>query len=95
MQNAIVDSASTESTGSANLDAAMDGLRITALGIKQQRDEMAKVLRDLLDKIEVMNGCNDHDFDVKCSDVAWPEFHAAHAALANIRTAANNNVQDE
>lgn len=47
----------------------------------EECDALREALRDLIGKIEVMGGCNSYDFDVACSDEAWPEFKRAHELL--------------
>jgi hypothetical protein len=41
--------------------------------------DMLAALTELLGKLEVMGGCNDHDMN---GEVIWPEFDAARTAIA-------------
>lgn len=41
--------------------------------------DMLAALNELLGKLEVMGGCNDHDMN---GESIWPEFEAARAAIA-------------
>ena len=50
--------------------------------LRLQRDTLHQVLKDLINKIEAMSGCNEADYHPS-SDEVWPEFEAARHAIFN------------
>lgn len=55
----------------------------TARRAIEQRDEAYSVLANLIGKLEVMNGCNEHDLDAGGPE-EMPEIAAARTLLARV-----------